>query len=228
MCRSAPRFTSISLSAIALASALLAVAGSLPAAADDSVRARAVELEASLVKTPALYVVLDAAERKLEVRSRGLILDSVPLQVVTLLHYRPLFGSGDEPAPEVPAIWNVIEGPGDTYRDVIAPEALKPYVSEDEREEEAVSTAKKEPPVPPSQYFVKLANGWQLGIFDRVPRTGFFPRLAQAVGAGWKRLRGQNQTTPPVVALAMTADDARRIHHVFRTDLALLVLPAAH
>lgn len=215
----------------ALAAGLLAQGAGAQTAADSEVRAalraRVLELEAGLVKTPALYLVLDPAAHILDVRSRGLVLDTVALREVSLLHYRPLLAGGNHPHPEVPGIWTVIEGPGDAYREVIAPDALKAYVPEEERaQESAAATADKELPVPPSQYFVKLANGWQLGVFDREPRTGFFARFAQAVEGGWKRLLGRPRPTPPVVALAMAADDARRLHHVFRTDLALLVLPA--
>jgi hypothetical protein len=189
-------------------------------------RARVLELEAGLVKTPALYLVLDPAAGKLEVRSRGLVLDTVPVEEVRILHYRPLLGGGGHPQPEVPGIWTVIEGPGDTYREVIAPDALKPYVPEEERVEETAAAPDKELPMPPSSYFVKLANGWQIGVFDREPQTGFFARFLQSVEGGWKRLLGRQRPSPPVVALAMAPDDARRIHHVFRTDLAVLVLPA--
>lgn len=193
----------------------------------DPLAARALELEADLVKTPALYLVLDSGQRRLEVRSRGVVLDQVALESVALLHYRPLIGRGHPEVPDAPSVLTVVEGPGDSYRDVIAPDALKPYVPEDERtEEEVAADPKKELPIPPSSYFVKLANGWQLGIFDRPPATHFFARYVQSIESGWKRLLGRPRDTPPVISLAMAPDDARRLHHVFRTDLALLVLPA--
>lgn len=220
-----PRFSLLAAAVTALLAGGIATAAETRiAGAAAPLRARVLELEAGLVKTPALYLVLDPAAGKLEVRSRGLVLDTVPVQEVRVLHYRPLLGGGRHPQPEVPGIWTVIEGPGDTYREVIAPDALKPYVPEEERVEEAAAPD-KELPVPPSRYFVKLANGWQLGVFDREPQTGFFGRFLQAVEGGWKRLLGRQRPSPPVVALSMAPDDARRIHHVFRSDLAVLVLP---
>lgn len=224
-----PRFPFLAAAVAVLLAGGIATAAETPAGAGAAapLRARVLELEAGLAKTPALYLVLDPAAGQLEVRSRGLVLDAVPVQEVRVLHYRPLLGGGRHPQPEVPGIWTVIEGPGDTYREVIAPDALKPYVPEEERAEETAAAAPdKELPVPPSRYFVKLANGWQLGVFDREPQTGFFARFLQAVEGGWKRLLGRSRASPPVVALAMSPDDARRIHHVFRTDLAVLVLPA--
>jgi len=116
------------------------------------------------------------------------------------------------------------QGPGDLSREVIAPEALKPYVPEEERQETAaLPLAAKPVPLPPSRYLVPMTNGWSLAVLDQAPRTGFFHRYAQAVKDGWSRLRGQAVKRPPLVALTMTAADAQRFHHVFRSQLPVVV-----
>jgi hypothetical protein len=211
-----------SISTSLLAAAL--VARATLAGSPDAVRARTVEIEAGLAKTTAIYLFLDPARRVLEVRSRGMTLDSAALQSVTMLHHHPLFGSDDQPEPEVPGVWTVDQGPGDLSREVIAPEALKPYVPEEERQQTAaLPQAAKPIPLPPSRYLVPMTNGWSLAVLDQAPRTGFFHRYAQAVKDGWSRLRGQAAKRPPLVALTMTAADAQRFHHVFRSQLPVVV-----
>ena len=109
-----PRFPFLAAALAALLAGGIATAAETPSGAGPAapLRARVLELEAGLVKTPALYLVLDPAAGKLEVRSRGLVLDTVPVEEVRVLHYRPLLGGGRHPQPEVPGIWTVIEGPG--------------------------------------------------------------------------------------------------------------------
>jgi hypothetical protein len=218
------RSTSTSLAAALL---LLGASAAHAAASPEALRARTLEIEAGLAKTPAIYLYLDPARKLLEVRSRGMALDRVELQEVTTLHHNPLFGGGDPQPLEIPGVWTVDQGPGDLSREVIAPEALKPYVPEDEREEEtaATSTTQGSKPIPdaPSQYFVPLTNGWALAVLDRSPRTSFYHRFAQAVKNGWNDLFGEDAPHPPLVALSMSAADAQRMHHVFRSQLPVLV-----
>lgn len=208
-------------SALALVLASAATARAAPA---DLLRARSVELEAGLAKTTAIYLYLDAGQKVLEVRSRGMTLDRAALQSVMMLHHHPLFGRDDQPEPEVPGLWTVDQGPGDLSREVIAPDALKPYVPEDERQEAPITPQAAKPiPLPPAQYVVPLTNGWSIAVLDREPRAGFLHRYAQAVKDGWARLRGMEIVRPPLVALTMSTADAQRFHHVFRSQLPVLV-----
>jgi hypothetical protein len=208
-------------SALAL---LLAGAAAARAASADLLRARSLELEAGLAKTKAIYLYLDPGQRVIEVRSRGMTLDRAALQSVMMLHHHPLFGRDDQPEPEVPGLWTVDQGPGDLSREVIAPEALKPYVPEDQRQDESSTPQAAKPvPPPPSQYLVPLTNGWSLVVLDREPRAGFLHRYSQAVKDGWARLRGTPIVRPPLVALTMSSADAQRFHHVFRSQLPVLV-----
>ena len=189
------------------------------------------EMEAAIVRGTGLYILLDAGRSVLEVRSRGLVLDSVPLLGVEFLNHSPIVGGGRGEVPALPVTWVVRAEAGDFEREVIAPEALRPYVPEDQRTalDEArnpkVIASHDEAAAPPSTYEVHLTNGWSLEILDQTPRTGFFARYAAAVREGWQRLRGQKRAHPPMLAVAMKGDDAQRIHHVFRADLPLIIAP---
>jgi hypothetical protein len=77
--------------------------------------------------------------------------------------------------------------------------------------------------VAPTSYRSRLANGWDLWITDRLPPQDLFGTLIAAVSDGWRRLRGLAQDHPPAITLAMTDDDARRIHHLMRSGTAILV-----
>jgi hypothetical protein len=199
----------------------------------DPLRARALELEAGLAKGPQIYLVLDTARRKLAIKARGLTLDEVPVAEIALLHHGSLVGGGAGAPPPVPVVWTVREGPGDAAREVIAPESLRPYVQEDEREEAtAGEDGEDEPeakpiPTPPTAYRVKLDSGWELAVLDRPPAPRFAARYTSAVRDGLLRLIGRLPERPPLLAVTVAADDARRLHHVFRTDLPVLIAAGA-
>jgi hypothetical protein len=190
-------------------------------------RALRLELEATLARTTQLYLVLDAPRRVVEIKARGIILDQLPLKDLALLRYQALVGGGAGGAtPALPAVWKVVEGPGDFSRETIAPESLRPYVPEEEREEEPESGKKPETIVPsaPTSYRVRLESDWDLAIVDRSPHPGFFARYAQAVREGWAEIFGRPQERRPLIALSLAPEDARRLHHVFRTDLPILLV----
>jgi len=210
---------------------LLVVASALGAtlgADEDLRRLHAVELETALAKEASVYLVLDPGIRQLAVRVRATEVATVELSEVSRLVFEPLFGSVDPPRLEAPAVWTVLEGPGDTDRETIAPTTLRPY-SDEEEEEETPATGSPAKPKPgdeakPSSYRVRLDVGWQLLITDEAPRLGWARRLAASIRDGWLRLRGDEPRHPPLVALVMSSDDARRLHHLFRSGLKILVL----
>lgn len=226
-------------SALASSSTRLALAWAIaaaPAAAatEAALALRLAELETALAKRPALYLVLEPAARRLTVRARGLVLHTVELRALTLLSYRPLFGGGEPPQLAAPAVWTVEQGPGDTDRETIAPTTLRPY---SEEEEMAPPTPTPVPggtaaPPPgerekPASYRVALDNGWQLFLVDRPPRFGWLRRFAASAKDGWLRVRGRAPAHPPLVTLVVDAEDARSLHHLFRTGTEILVAPAA-
>jgi hypothetical protein len=190
-------------------------------------RMRALEIEASLARGPNLYLVLDPAARRLTIKARGLELDGVDLLAVSRLVFRPLFGDAEAPSLPAPALWTVVEGPGDADRETIAPTTLRPYSAEEEESDAAPVPAKPEGAMEkPSTYRVGLDIGWQLLITDEPPRLDRARRFLAAVKDGWLRLRGEEPAHPPLVALVVATEDARRIHHLFRTDTPILALAA--
>lgn len=193
-----------------------------------------IEYEAALAKKPAIYLVLDTERRALEVRSRGIVLDFVPLTGIEMVAQQPLFGGAGSTTITLPAVWTVESGPGDTDREVVAPELLRPYVSEDEEEEEAPVSAPgpvrpaptpsptpvREPPV---SYRARLDSGWDLWVTEQLPASSVWGQLRAAVADGWLRLQGRGPALSPALAIAMRGEDARRIHHLLRAGTAILV-----
>jgi hypothetical protein len=216
-----------SCSSLLLAASLLATPA-VAAGAAPELRLRQLELETELAKKPDLYLVLDAAARRLEVRARRLTLSGVELGEVAVLTFQPMFGGGrSAPALEAPSIWRVAQGPGDADRETIAPTTLRPYSDEEEVEEPAPASGAPAPAPgeaqKPASYRVALDNGWQLLLTPEPPRLGWFRRFGAAVRDGWQRLRGREPAHPPLVALVVAPDDARRLHHLFRTGTPILV-----
>jgi len=176
--------------------------------------------------------VLDGAEARLSIQVRALELDVVPLLETSRLVFRPLFGEASAPPLTTPAIWRVVEGPGDSDRETIAPTTLRPY-SDDEEDVEpsSPSTApeggqddvEKAKARRETSYRVPLDNGWQLFVTDRKPEFGWFRRFTAAVVDGWQRLRGSEPSHPPLIVLVVAPEDGRRLHHVFRTGTPILV-----
>jgi hypothetical protein len=222
MHRSAARFFCISL--------LLAVrawAGDVP---PDPARVATVELEARLARRPAIYLVLDPPQKLLEIKARGLVLDAVRLEGIEVVSQQPLLGARAPQPPSLPGIWTVVTGPGDTDREIIAPDSLRPYSDDDEEEEPPTPSASDTPaatptpiPEPPVSYRARLDNGWDLWITGELPPQHFWGRFWAAVRDGWRRLRGRGDNAVPAITLAMRASDAQRLHHLLRKGTALLV-----
>lgn len=189
------------------------------------------ELELAAARQPQVYLVLSPEQRSLEIRARGVTLDRVPLAGIELTSQQPVVGRSLPASPSVPARWVVKQGPGDTDREVIAPAELRPMPKEEEEEETAPSPTPAGPtpsptPIPeaPGSYRVQLENGWDLWVVDRLPRQGFLHLLGAALRDGWGRWRGRGLDLPPAVTLLLAPDDARRVHHLFRTGTTILVI----
>jgi len=218
-----------------LAAAAVAVAGDAPL---DPARVGSFELEAQLARKPSIYLVLDPPRRVLEVKARGVALDTIPLVGIELVSQRSLFGSAAPEHPALPALWAIDEGPGDTDREVIAPATLRPYTSEEEEEDEPAATpvpgATRGPaptptpvPEPPVSYRSRLSSGWDLWVTDRLPPTGLWARYWAAVAEGWARLRGEARDHRPAIMVAVAPADARRLHHLMRKGMSLVVAAGA-
>jgi hypothetical protein len=223
MYRSALAFISISLAAA------VARAGDIP---PEPARVAALEMEASLARKPLVYLLLDPQRRVLEVRSRGAVLDTVTLTGIEVISQQPLLRRDLPSHPSIPAIWTVEQGAGDSDREVVAPTELVPAPKEDEEDQPEPAPSATPPvptptptpaPLPASSYRSRLANGWDLWVTDQLPPQTPWDTFVAAVGDGWRRLRGLGENHIPAITLAMSDEDARRIHHLLRTGMSILV-----
>jgi hypothetical protein len=196
-------------------------------------RVAALEMEAGLAKKPGVYLVLDPQRRVLEIRSRGAVLDAVGLKGIEIVSQQPVLRRDIPAHPPIPAVWMVEQGAGDSDREVVEPTELRPAPKMGEEEDEAEPTPSATPaapiptptpaPLPPVSYRNRLANGWDLWITDTLPPQSRFQTFLAAVKDGWRRLRGLGEDHIPAVTLAMADEDARRIHHLLRTGMPILV-----
>ncbi len=200
----------------------------LAAQAETALHLRAVELEAELAKKPALYLVLDPAGGRLEVRVRGTVLTEIRVEETSELVFAGLFGKGEAPQLRAPALWTVVQGPGDTDRETIAPTTLRPYSEDDEEESGTTVAAPAKPKTDgdkPTSYRVQLDVGWQLYLVNEPPRLDRLRRFGAAIRDGWQRMQGEEPSHPPLLALVVKGEDAQRMHHLFRSGMPILVLP---
>jgi hypothetical protein len=214
-------------------SVLAATAGWAGEALPDPARVATLELESSLAARPTIYLLLDPAERTLEIKIRGLVLETLPLAGIEVVSQQPLLGGESPSLPPLPDIWTVDSGPGDSDRDIIAPTSLRPY-DPDEVDVEPTPgpTATPAPtptpvPEPPTSYRSRLSNGWDLWITDQLPPQGFWARLRVAVQDGWQRARGGGEQHRPAVTLALSPVGARKLNHLLRKGTPVLVAAGA-
>lgn len=197
-----------------------------------ALRLASLELEHALAKESDLYFVLDPAASVLSVRVRGVALKEVPVRKLSQLVFRPLFGGAPPPPLPAPSILTVSQGPGDADRETIAPTELRPYGEEEPVEPPPSSAGPpgSSPATPgvleperPATYRVGLDNGWQLLLTPRPPGSSFPYRFLASVRDGWARLRGQQPAHPPLVVLVVDPEEARGLHHLFRTGRRILL-----
>jgi len=192
------------------------------------------ELEVQLAKQPAIYLRLDPQRRVLEIRARGIALDRVDLIGIELVSQQAMLRPSLPASPQIPALWRVKQGPGDTDREVIAPTELRPMPKDDEEEAPAQGAGTAPQPTatpipePPISYRAQLENGWDLWVTGELPPQGGMRSWIAAIKDGWSRVRGEIVDVPPAITLAMHGDDARRIHHLLRTGMPILVTVEAN
>lgn len=202
------------------------------------------ELEASLARKPNVYLKLDLGERLLQIKARGMVLDQVVVKAVEAAARKPFYQPTTPLALQVPVVLEVLQGPGDTDREVIAPASLRPARRSDEEKEPTPPAALPGPtptptprPETPSRYRVELvqsggkateASPLVLWVTNDLPARSLWQRFRQAVKEGWAFLVKHQEVPqePPGVVLVVDAEDARRLHHLFRQGMALLVTAA--
>lgn len=192
-------------------------------------------LELVLARTGDVYLKLDPGCLELGVSAGGVELTSVPLAGVELLGYRPArraAPSGAVPV-ELPMVLIVADDLPAASRRVVAPPVLRPYgdsgdptppVRPADPPPSGVADLSM-PAAPPDSYRVKLLGGWVLELGGRPVSSGFLARIVQTLSDGWMRLTGEEPDRPERIVLAVSPDDARRLHHLFRPGTRILVLP---
>lgn len=188
------------------------------------------ELEAALAKTANLYLKLDLGRPVLEIKARGFVLDSFQIKTLGAAARQPFF---IKPRPfrlTVPRVFEVATGPGDTDREVIAPETLRPARRTDEEEPTPTPTSPRptatKPPETPSRYRVELRGGMLLWVTDRLPARTLSERFLAALREGWRFLFHQQRpdNEPPGLVLVLATTDAQRLHHLFRSGMRIFVV----
>ncbi len=201
----------------------------------------ALELESSLARKPNIYLKLDLSERLLQIKARGVVLDQVVVKAVEAATRKPFYQPTEPFALQVPVILEVLQGPGDTDREVIAPPSLRPAKRRDEEEPTPSPVPQGPTPTPtprpetPSRYRVELTPSKAaadcpllLWVTNDLPARSLWQRFRQAVKEGWGFVVRHEEVPqePPGIVLVLDAEDARRVHHLFRQGMALLVTAA--
>ena len=191
----------------------------------------ALEIEARLARKPDIYLVLDAPRRVLDIKARGLVLDTVKLTGIEMVGQHRLFGKGSSSTIKLPAEFTIESGSRDFSREMIAPGKLVPAPKEegDTPLPETKGTPAPEPtptpvPEPPASYRVRLDNGWDLWITDALPGETAWARFVGAVKDGFLRLTGRARNYPSALTLSMSRADTKRLHHLLTKGTALLVV----
>jgi hypothetical protein len=186
----------------------------------------ALELEAGLARQSVVYLHLDPGRRRLEIKARGVVLDSVNLAGIELVSHQPLVGGPVPAPPPVPAVWKVTSAPSDREREPLTPETLRPMQDE---EEEPVADASKPSPTPtvvaepPASFRASLDMSWDLCLTNSLPPQGLWSRFTAAVKDGWHRMRGHGESHGAAITLAMAPEDVKRLYHVIRAGMTILV-----
>jgi len=218
------------MSGARLAWVLACICSSAVVAAPGQGASDPVVLELDLARRGEVYLVLEADGRSLSVRARGMELDAVPLLEVRAAW---LHRAGDPLPPTPPGgpqVWRITEAPADSWRRVVAPEVLVPYVEDGEASAQPAQAGQRpaSPPFRPDRYAVATDSPWRLAVatsVDAVVPLGCWRRLVR----GWKTLVGAPASPfePTLVLVVADADDARGLVHLFRPGMSVVIGGAA-
>lgn len=179
-------------------------------------------------------MLIDPTTRTLEVKARGISLDTIGLSDLALLSEQPIFGRRKDSSIKLPVVWTIAHGVPGLGRRMIAPAKLRPYsettgeASGPQSLAAASAEAKKherESNELPTHFRAGFENGWVLQVGSEIAASSFWHRFLATVADGWQRLFQPPQDRPPVLALAMEPDDARSIQHLVRPGLKILIGP---
>jgi hypothetical protein len=178
--------------------------------------------ELALARRPELYVVVDPARETVEIKIRGQAFVTLALDGWGLFAYR---GPSESAPPEanLPASFVVTGDPDSTARRVETVDELRPFGEETVENAGTAADATPRDPQRPASYELPLESGWTLRVAPRLPPVRGFAAWTARVADGWAVRRGRPPARPPLLALALEADAARRLHHVLRPGTAILV-----
>ncbi|MCS7182886.1 MAG: hypothetical protein NZ869_07230 [Thermoanaerobaculum sp.] len=203
------------------------------------------EAEVALARKPNIYLTLDLAQKSLAIKARGIVLDEVPVLAVEAAARQAFYFRPRPVLLPVPVVLEVLQGPGDTDREVIAPTRLRPASRQEDEEETPLPAASQTPtptptpkPETPTRYRVEVFRAGTkhqgkaelvLWVSDSLPARNVWQRFREAVKEGWAYLRGRGEIThePPGIVLVVKGEDARRLHHLFRQGMTMLVTSTA-
>lgn len=207
---------------------LLLWAGTLLA---DEARNFAAEIE--LARSPEVYLVIEPATCTLQVKARGVLLQSMPLRRVAALGYRRTFERAPLPVLELPRLFEVTEEAAGGERPIVSPPALVSL--RDGVESSAAPLPEEvEKPAAPASYQVAMGAEWRLRVEDGTSSLGLPAALGATLAEGWRRLAALRISQPPPagppfrLALDLDPEDARNLHHLLvpGTRMLLLALPS--
>jgi len=176
-------------------------------------------MEFGLARTPSLYLRLDVDQRLLEVKVRGMVLDTHRVRAVRFVYVEPAGGDRSGAVPTLPLVVKTTGPQQLKWRPIVAPPTLVPY-----SETAELPTARPTATVPlPEQYEVELDSGWRLVVGPQSP-YGFAPRLGWWLATGWRRLIGRvTEPPPPTLVIEMAAEDSKALVHLFDQEIRMLV-----
>jgi hypothetical protein len=176
-------------------------------------------MELALARSPSLYLRLDVGRRVLEVKVRGIVLDTHEVRAVRFVYVKTAGSEESEPVPGLPLVVKTAGSQEVKWRQVVAPATLVPY-------SELAESAVVKPAAAagrPDQYEVDLDSGWRLVVGPESP-YGPGSRLRSRMVNGWKRLIGRrSEPPPPSMVVEMSAEDSRALVHLFAGEIPILV-----
>lgn len=204
---------------MSMARFLLALACISSSAAPALPSESAAEMELALARTPSLYLHLDIAQPVLEVKVRGMVLDTHEVRAVKFVFVDAAGAEDGAARLALPLVVRTVGGSQAEWRQVVAPPTLVPY-SETAEPVVAKPTATV---TLPDQYEVDLDTGWHLVVGPESP-YGFWSRLGWRLATGWQRLIGRrDEPPPPSIVVEMSDVDSRALVHLLAQEIPILI-----
>ena len=189
------------------------------------------ELLLESARQPLPYLVLVPGAELAEVQIRGLPVDSVPVRAVAVVSARGRLEQCRETVAE-PAAFTVSADAAQPLRQRFEPDALVENAPPDEADADdatarSADDADARVPVaassPTAEYRVALEDGWTLVVAPEVAVSSLWHRIGASFRRGVERLFGAPQPTCEL-QIAAAAEDARRLQHLFRPGVRILLL----